>query len=170
MNIVKNLSQYDDNNIIFCDPIKNTIMSEGNFIRILYSTNTLSLNGIYLFINLKNIFCEKYYNKYKCIFNIDIHKNLIEKIKSIEENILKKLENVFYNKLPQYKIYEQFKNGFLKVFQEIQNKSNVSFILKISGVWEINSSYGLTYKFIKINPPFPPFPPLEKVEPKYVDL
>ena len=150
MNVVKNLHQYNDNCIIFCDSIKNTIMSDGNFIRILYSTNTLSLNGIYLYINLNNICCEKYYNKYKCIFNIDAHKNLIDKIKSIEENILKKLENVFHNKFPQYKIYEQFKNGYIKVFQEIQNKSNVSFILKISGVWEINSSYGLTYKFINL--------------------
>jgi hypothetical protein len=150
MNIVQNLNQYNDNYIIFCDPIKNTIMSEGNFIRILYSTNNLSLNGIYLLVHLKNVCCEKYYNKYKCIFNVDAHKNLIEKIKSIEENILKKLENVFYNKCPQYKIYEQIKNGYLKVFKEIQNKSDVSFILKISGVWEINSSYGLTYKFINL--------------------
>jgi len=151
MNLVKNLNQYDDNCVIFCYPIKNTIMSYGNFIRILYSTNNVSFNGIYLLINLKNIFCEKYYNKYKCNFNVDIHKNLIEKIKVIEENILKKLENVFYNKFPQYKIYEQFKNGYIKIFQEVQNKSDVNFILKISGVWEINSSYGLTYKFIHLS-------------------
>ena len=150
MNIVKDLCQYNDKCIVFCDPIKNTIMNEGNFIRILYSTNTMSLNGIYLLIPFNNILCEKYYNKYKCIFNIDAHKNLIEKIKTIEENILKKLENVFYNKFPQYKIYEQFKNGYLKVFQEIQNKTDACLILKISGVWEINSSYGLTYKFINL--------------------
>jgi len=148
MNLVKNLNQYDDNNIIFCDPIKNTIMNDGNFIRILYSTNNFTLNGIYLHVNLKNVHCEKYYNKYKCIFNIENHKHLLEKIRAIEEGILKKLENVFYNKYPQHKIYEQFKNGHIKVFQEIQNKSDVSFILKISGVWEINSTFGLTYKFI----------------------
>ena len=148
MNLVKNLNQYDDNNIIFCDPIKNTIMNDGNFIRILYSTNNFTLNGIYLHVHLKNVQCEKYYNKYKCIFNIENHRNLLEKIRAIEEGILKKLENVFYNKYPQHKIYEQFKNGHIKVFQEIQNKSDVSFILKISGVWEINSTFGLTYKFI----------------------
>lgn len=151
MNLVKNINQYDDSYIIFCDPIKNNIMSDGNFIRILYSTNNFTLNGIYLFITLKDIICEKYYNKYKCIFNINNHKDLIEQIKSIEENILNKLEYVFYNKFPQSKIYEQFKNGYIKFFQEIQNKSNASFILKISGVWELNSSFGLTYKFININ-------------------
>jgi len=151
MNLVKHFNQYDDKYIIFCEPIKNNVMNDGNFIRILYSTDDLTLNGIYLFITLKDISCDKYYNKYKCVFNVNNHKDLIEKIKTIEDNILKKLEYVFYNKFPQYKIYEQFKNGYIKVFQEIQNKSDVSFILKISGVWEINSSFGLTYKFIKIN-------------------
>jgi hypothetical protein len=162
MNLVKHVEQYNENYIIFGEPIKNNVMNDGNFIRILYSTNNFTMNGIYLFVNLKEVVCDKYYNKYKCIFNINNHKDVIEKIRNIEENILKKLEYVFYNKFPQYKIYEQLKNGYIKVFQEIQNKSNVSFILKISGVWEINSSFGLTYKFIKINPPFPP---LEKVEP-----
>ena len=151
MNLVKNLDQYNENNIIFGEPIKNNIMNDGNFIRILYSTKNFSLNGVYLFVTLKDVVCDKYYNKYKCIFNMNNHKDIIETIKTIEENILKKLENVFYNKFPQYKIYEQFKNGYIKIFQEIQNKSNVNLILKISGVWEVNSSFGLTYKFININ-------------------
>ena len=38
MNIVKNIEQYNDDCVYFCDPIKNTIMNDGNFIRILYST------------------------------------------------------------------------------------------------------------------------------------
>jgi hypothetical protein len=160
MNLVKKLNQYDDSYIIFCEPIKNNIMNDGNFIRILYSTNNFSLNGIYLFIDLKDVVCDRYYNKYKCSFNVNNHKDLIEKVKIIEENILKKLENVFYNKFSQNKIYEQLKNGYIKVFQEIQNKTDVNFILKISGVWEVNSSFGLTYKFIHLSPP------LEKVEPK----
>ena len=74
MNLVKNLNQYDDSYIIFCDPIKNNVMNDGNFIRILYSTNDLTLNGIYLFITLKDVICDKYYNKYKCIFNVNNHK------------------------------------------------------------------------------------------------
>jgi hypothetical protein len=49
------------------------------------------------------------------------------------------------------KIYEQMKNGNVKVFNEVYNKSSGSFILKISGVWETQTNYGLTYKFIKAN-------------------
>ena len=149
MNIVKRLDQYKDDCLFFCEPIKNNIMTDGNFIRILYSNNKFTLNGIYLFFTLNDISFEKYYNKYKCIFNISSHKELIDQIKVIEENILNKIE--FKNKFSQHKIYEQFKNGYIKIFQEIQNNSDIDLILKISGIWEINSSFGLTYKFIKIN-------------------
>jgi hypothetical protein len=151
MNLVKTIEQYNDNSIYFCDPIKNNIMNESNFIRILYSTNIFTLNGIYLHITLNDIICDKYYNKYKCNFNVNNHKDLIDKIKVIEETLLKKLDFSMGTKIAQYKIYEQFKNGYIKLFQEIQNKSNQSFILKISGVWETTANYGLTYKFIKIN-------------------
>ena len=46
MNIVKTIDQYDENYVFFCDPIKNNIMNNGNFIRILYSTSLFVLNGI----------------------------------------------------------------------------------------------------------------------------
>ena len=116
MNIVKNINQYDENNIFFCEPIKNNIMNEGNFIRILYSTHNILLNGIYLLIKLNDISCEKYYNKFKCSFNPVNHKDVIENIKIIEENILKKID---IKKIPQFKITEQLKNGNIKLFNTI---------------------------------------------------
>ena len=149
MNIVKKIEQYDDNNIFFCEPTKNNVMNEGNFIRILYSTHNFILNGIYLLITFNDIYCEKYYTKYRCCFNVNTHIDIINNLKNIEENILKKYENI--NKLPQYKIYEQLRNGNLKIFTDIGNKTICSFILKISGIWETEDKYGLTYKFIKIN-------------------
>jgi len=147
MYITKTLKQYNNNNIIFCEPIKNNVMNDGQFIRILYSTDIMLLNGIYLSINLTNVTCEKYYNKYKCIFNVLNHTDLIEDLKLIEEDLLKKYK---INKSPSYKIYEQIKYGFIKIFSEIPDKPNCSFILKISGIWETQHNYGLTYKFIYI--------------------
>jgi len=148
MNIVKRIDQYDDNNIFFCEPTKNNVMNEGNFIRILYSTNNFVLNGIYLLVTFNDIICEKYYSKYRCCFNVNTHSDVINNIKIIEEELLKKYEN---NKMPQYKINEQLRNGNLKIFTDIGNKTVCSFILKISGIWETEDKYGLTYKFIKIN-------------------
>ena len=119
MNIVKSLDQYDINNVYFCDPITNNIMEEGKFIRILYSTHNLVLNGIYLLVHINDITCDKYYNKYKCNFNTLHNKDIIDNIKTIEENILRKIE---IKKIPQLKIYEQLRNGNIKLFNEV-NKS-----------------------------------------------
>jgi hypothetical protein len=148
MNLVKTINQYDDNNLFFCEPIKNNIMNEGNFIRILYSTQNLVLNGIYVLVNLHDITCEKYYNKYKCSFNIINHKDMIDNLKIIEEGILKKYKS---NKTPSYKIYEQIKSGYIKIFSDLGSRQSCPFILKISGIWETQINYGLTYKFIMIN-------------------
>ena len=149
MNIVKRIDQYDENNVIFFEPIKNNIMNDGNFIRIIYSTHNVVLNGIYLLVTLNDITCEKYYAKYKCNFNIALNKDIIDNIKIIEEDIIKKYKSA--DKLPQYKIYEQLKNGNFKLFADIDTRPICSFILKISGIWETQYNYGLTYKFIKIN-------------------
>ena len=83
MNIVKTIEQYDVNNVYFFDPIKNNIMNDGTFIRILYSTECVMLNGIYLHVTLNDIYCEQYYNKYRCLFNTANHKDIIETLKII---------------------------------------------------------------------------------------
>ena len=152
MNIVKNMNQYDLNNIYFCDPIKNNVMSNGLFIRIIYSTPYVVLNGINLFVSLNDISVEKYYNKYKCVFNVNTHKELIDSIKIIEEGILKNVD--IKHKIPQYKVYEQVRNGNIKIFSDnIEKINNNLFMLKISGIWETETHYGITYKFSKIGHP-----------------
>ena len=149
MNIVKKIDQYDENNCFFCEPIKNNVINDGTFIRIIYSTHNVVLNGIYLLLTLNDISSEKYYTQYRCNFNVINHKDIIDSLKIIEEELLKKSE--IKDKIPQFKINEQLKNGSFKVFTDICNKIVGSFILKISGIWETQYNYGLTYKFIKIN-------------------
>ena len=148
MNIVKTLDQYNDNYVYFCDPIKNNIMNDGYFIRIIYSTPLFILNGIYLSININHLTIEKYYNKFKCSFDINTYKDLIDKIHVIEDNIIKKIN--IKGKIPQYKIHDQLKNGNIKIFSENIDKINNIFLLKIAGLWETDMYYGLTYKFIKL--------------------
>ena len=148
MNIVKTLEQYQDDCVYFCEPIKNNIMNDGYFIRIIYSTPLVMLNGIYIAININNTIIERFYNKFKCVFDVTIHKDLIEKIHIIEENIIKKIN--IKNKIPQYKIYEQLRNGNIKIFSDNNDKYTNTFLLKIAGIWENDTYYGLTYKFIKV--------------------
>ena len=154
MNIVKTINQYDINNIYFCEPIKNNVMNDSTFIRIIYSTPLFTLNGINLIVHFNDVNIEKYYNKFKCSFNVNTHKDTIESIKIIEDNLLKHV-NV-KNKTPQFKLFEQVKNGNIKIFSDNVDQNNCTinntnlFMLKISGVWETDVSYGITYKFSKI--------------------
>jgi len=98
---------------------------------------------------------EKYYNKLKCNFNKGEYLDIIEKGRCIEEQILQKMN---LNKIAQYKLFDQFKNGNIKIFNELQKKESSlndfvglsSFILKISGIWENDIYYGLTFKFMKV--------------------
>lgn len=149
MNIVKTLDQFNENYVYFCDPIKNNIMNDGTFIRILYSNNYVVFNGIYLLINITDLIVEKYYNKFKCLFNTITNKETIDRIYDIEDKILKKIN--ISGKIAQYKINEQLKNGNIKLYNDFTINTNASFILKISGIWETTYNYGITYKFIKIN-------------------
>lgn len=158
MNIVKTLEQYNTNYVYFLDPIKNNIMNDGNFIRIMYSNNIFMLNGIFLLVNIGNIITEKYYNKIKCIFDVSEYALLIQKIKCVEEDILNKL--IVTNKVKKYKIVEQLTSGSIRIFSDEEygkssicspvKSNNNKFMLKISGIWETDYEVGLTYKFIKI--------------------
>lgn len=147
MNLVKTINQFDANCLFLCDPIKNNVMNEGNFIRLIYSTPIISFNGVYLFVQLHDVVCEKYYNKYKCLFNINTHQELIGYLEYVEKSILSCYETT---KIPSMKIHEQLRSGYIKLFTDIGAKSNCSFVLKISGIWETQTNYGLTYKFVKI--------------------
>jgi hypothetical protein len=75
------------------------------------------------------------------------HAIIIDKIRTIEEGILRKIN--IKNKIPQCKIFEQVRNGNIKIFSDNIEKNNNTFLLKIAGIWETECNYGLTYKFIK---------------------
>jgi hypothetical protein len=147
MNITKTIEQFNSDNIFLCDPIKNNIMNDGYFIRIMYSTDKILLNGVYIAITINDYTCEKYYDKYRCIFNTNTNRDMIDKLKIIEESIIHKMN--LSPKIPQLKINEQLQNGNIKIFNDVSKKHSNTFILKISGIWETAYNYGLTYKFIK---------------------
>jgi len=146
MNIVKQINQYDDKCIYLCEPIKNNIIENGHFIRIIYSTHNVVFNGIYLLLSFSEISCDKYFNKHKYSFNVYTNFDLIYQIQKIEQQTLKKHE--ILNKTPKFKLYEQIKSGNIKIFGEPDDNTNILLILKISGIWETDNAYGLTFKFI----------------------
>ena len=122
MNLVLDDKNYNVNNIFFYDPVKNTVMEESKFIRIIYSDENIILNGLYIKITIKES-------------NTDIS----EFIDNTENNILLRYNNV---KIKMFKLKDQLQYILKK------NILNNSIILKISGIWETEKLIGLTYKFI----------------------
>lgn len=156
MSILKTLDQYNPTNLYFCDTIKNNVMPNGNFIRILYCMFNFTMNGIYLHIPFRNVEVEKYYQKHKFIFDKDEHSDIVKKIIDIEKNILFRIQGNMDNKSPQFKVKEQVTNGCIKLHLPdlTFDTKNVSLVLKISGIWETEFNYGLTYKFSRVEPVF----------------
>ena len=149
MNIALNKNDFNINNVYFGEPIKNSIIENSNFIRIMYSNSLMTLNGIYIKIDFENINKMNDFSKQKIIFNTNDHDNhkLINYIKTIETNILEKFNIPLKKK--NYKLNEQLIGGYIKHSTDI--KCTNSFILKISGIWESEKDYGLTFKFVEIN-------------------
>ena len=55
MIIYTKLDTYNSNYIFFGDIIKNTVIVNGKFIRIIYSNEIYTLSGLYILLQLANI-------------------------------------------------------------------------------------------------------------------
>lgn len=149
MNIAININNFSINNIYFLDAVKNTVMENSNFIRINYSNDIIILNGIYLSFQLKITCIDKYFSKFKCSFNTSHNEFIVNKIVNIEKNILNAFINTLnYKKKPIYKIKDHISSGNIKLFSNNNNILNDCFLLKISGIWETDNEFGITYKFV----------------------
>lgn len=127
MNIIISINNINENNIYFHDPIKNTVINNGYFIRILYSDKYIISNGIQLqFLN--NI---SHYN--------------IQNICSIEKIIL----NLYNPNVKHFLKIEDQINFNINKYSQCYKDENF-FIIKISGIWENNIGIGITCKIIYI--------------------
>ena len=150
MFIVLTINEFNLRNIFYQEKVKNTVMDNSNFSRIVYSNELFTLNGIFIKFSFTLTSIEKVFNKYKCSFDNKNQENqhIISKLKMIENHILKRYH--FENKIPIYRITEQLNNNYLKIFNEQAYSKDNEFILKIYGIWETDYEYGVTYKFIAI--------------------
>ena len=148
MNIVMPITNYkrNDDLLLFLEPIKNTIIENSLFHRLVFTNEFVTFNSIYLTIPLKNVETIKYFNKYKC--NINENSDMVHHIIQFEQNMMK---SIHLAKRPRFTILEQLKTGSIRLFSEkVLPSYNVSFtiILKFSGIWETPEEYGITFKFI----------------------
>ena len=110
-------------------------------------------------MNFKNIYTVTNNNKIRYCFDLNNEDNIfiVNFIKKLEIDLLK--NSIINNKRPIYKLKEQLAQGCIKIinilFMDSKNadkkEPNEQFILKISGIWESENEFGLTYKILEIN-------------------
>jgi hypothetical protein len=149
MILVKNINQYDPTYVYFTNAMKNNIMKNGNFIKILYLTPSFKMNGIYLKMDIVNYLNENNIYRNNYIYNPYMYIDLIEKIKNIEIDILSR--SGIIEKKPEYDLYKKLISGNIKIITDIIEEKYNNFIIKISGIWENDNHYGLNYKFMRGN-------------------
>ena len=161
MIIANATSNFNIHDVYYCKPIRNKIMPGGMFIRLIYSNELVSINGIHVSFCLHGRIQEIYNNKFKYTHIANEHDDMISSINIIEHHIL--VNANITNKTPQYKLREQLQSGCFKYFQDNiptakttkqgqqQPAGFTNFVLKISGIWTTESEYGITYKFTKVS-------------------
>jgi len=142
MQLIMNPTQFVFDNVVLNEPVKNQIFNDSIFYRIVYSNNMITTNCIQLKMDIKCPTIEKKFNKTNVQFNIHNNHEFIASIKMIEEQLLSSIP-ASINKTPVYNIYNELISGRISAhdFRNI-------FVLKISGIWETEHNYGITYKFI----------------------
>ena len=126
-------------------------MDNSQFIKIVYSNQDIMMSGIFLLVELKHITKESYFKKIKITYDTSLNKNILNRIYEIENQLLQKYN--IHKKIQRKIIYDTLNNGVIKLFPNNENdliNNNNSFILKISGIWENDTEYGLTYKLLCI--------------------
>ena len=137
----------------FLETRKNILM-EGTFTKIIYSNRDIIINGIYLRIPFNDYVYDKSYSRI-VLKNNKNNKDCINIISKYEHYILNYFKHInSCVKQPKSSLKEQLSSMNFKVYRENypNNNMNGDIILKISGIWENENEYGLTYKIMESFP------------------
>ena len=142
------LNTYDSKYITFLPSQENKIIENSKFIKIFYSSCDVSLNGIYIKLDVDNIYTEKFYNKLILKIKKKDIKN-VDTIIDLEKNLLE-LYSLSRNK--DYSLKSQLNNSEIIINSNnlVKNYKSFDIIVKISGIWDNDHKIGITHKFIII--------------------
>ena len=138
----------------FLETRQNIIM-EGTFTKIIYSTDNIVMNGIYLLIPFNEYIYDKSYSRI-ALKNNKNNKECIDFITDYEHYILSYFKHINNCKKTQQCLLKEQLNSFsFKIYKE-NNTDNTDnnyikgdIVLKISGIWENKTDFGLTYKILE---------------------
>jgi len=154
---LKNSTQFIDikDNIRYLYPKKNTIM-DGEFTKILFSKENITLNGVYIYLPITTENKPTSNNEIfiRNIVNTSINNSIIQDLKLLEQSILTHFKQyIRKDRAIDGVLSRQLSTGQIRVYKDLNNRSNKKkkhTVIKISGVWETNKKIGLTYKIMEL--------------------
>ena len=158
MNVIIALDDFDPDCVFFHSPVKNTIMPNSNFIRVLYSTDYFVLNNILVEVEFVTDGVTRYFERNRYGFDSARNRGVIARIEALEASVLSRL--ALPGKVPVRRISAQLMSGSVKLYTTMPTRAAgacaprmAKYILKLSGVWECmgpGAEYGLNYKFVEV--------------------
>jgi hypothetical protein len=163
MNIIVNPSlllhnEQLQNTIHFLDTKTNNIML-GEFTKLIFTNEDMSLNGLYMHADLHLSATDSKHHDQKQKRTVQFQCNHSQNISIIHDliQIEHKLLDLYIqykscNKRPKILLHPQLANEYIHLYSDISSptSSKKTIVLKISGIWETDVSYGITYKFIEM--------------------
>ena len=122
---------------------KSNLIMEGVFTKLIYALPIFTINSIYIDFPVKQNGVSL---KNSIIFDPIHDRNLFIVYRKLETDLLQYYaETHCINKKPNYSMSNMFSYGKCKFFNA---ESVCSFLMKVSGIWESETEYGVTYKIV----------------------
>ena len=167
MFIVIPIERIEYNAIQYGEKVQNVVMNNSSFVKLYYSESNVVINGLFIQVIFNDVNVKQLDNYTKIFFKQNEEYNrILERLDELETTILKKYEERFnpiqktlmtrsgtnkpIRKVPVLKLRQQFERSYLKVNYNIENRTTMRLLIKISGLWITDTEYGITYKFIPV--------------------
>jgi len=141
--------------ISYGEKTSNAIIDNGNYYSVGYSTPDMSISVLHIGFTLKNMSMSSHFNKYRCIYSSDIENtSTISNLEMIERGILAGFKT---DRRPVYRMGKIKESNTLNCFVNMIGVEptmaistlvpNAMIIMKVSGIWETDTEYGVIFKF-----------------------
>ena len=148
------LYNYNSNFFYYLDTQQNILMN-GVFTKMIYTHPYYTMNGLYFYFQLQYTYIEPCKDKYYVHFDPNIVQNkvLMEIIFKLETKILNQYQE--YSKTEKCALLTMHKHLSKGKFRIPHARNTTSlnpckYMFKISGIWESEEEFGITYKWSEI--------------------
>jgi hypothetical protein len=151
--LVLDLYHYDSQCFYYLDSQKNALM-DGLFTKIIYTHSYFTMNGLFFFFPIQHSYIEPMKDKYYVHFdpNLTQNKAIMDILFKLETQILLHYASfVNRRKASNMTMYKHLLKGKLRIHEPspVSSLDVSQYILKISGIWETDTEFGVTYKWLE---------------------